>query len=79
VKENGDILLLANKRLHFYKTEVQGKTDYSIEFKNMYQVVDNRFYSMNGGVIMIPQEYKDKDGDGNLVISSNFSPKIQNS
>lgn len=72
VKENGDILLLANKRLHFYKTQVQGKTDYSIEFKNLYQVVDNRFYSMNGGVIMIPQEYKDKDGDGNLVISSRF-------
>ncbi len=38
----------------------------------MYQVADNRFYSINGGVILIPQEYKDKDGDGNLVISSKF-------
>lgn len=72
VKENGDILLLADKRLHFYKTEVQGKTDYSIEFKNMYQVADNRFYSINGGVIMVPQEFKDKDSDGNLIISSQF-------
>ena len=72
VKENGDLLLLGDKRLHFYKTEVQGKTDYSVEFKNMFQVADKRFYSINGGVILIPQEYKDKDAEGNLIISSQF-------
>ncbi len=72
LKENGDLLLLGDKRLHFYKTEVQGKTDYSVEFKNMFQVTDNRFYSINGGVILIPQEYKDKDAEGNLIISSQF-------
>lgn len=70
--DDGGILLLKGKRLNFYKTEVQGQTDYSIEFKDMYIVQDGVFYSMKGGVIRIPQEYKSRDEDGNLLISGQF-------
>lgn len=69
IAENGDLILLKGKRLAFYKTEVQGDTDYSVEFKGIYTIEDKIFYSMNGGTIMIPAEYKKKDDDGNLIVS----------
>src|SRR5665648_138916 len=69
LNDNGDLTLFDSKRLNFYKTEVQGKTDFSIEFKNIYQVENGTFYSIGGGVIVVPQEYKTKDKDENLVIS----------
>ncbi|MBR0599513.1 transglycosylase domain-containing protein [Clostridiales bacterium BAD-6] len=70
--DNGGIKLFKGKRLNFYKTEVQGQIDYSVEFKDMYVVQDGIFYSMKGGVIQIPQQYKSKDEDGNLIIDGKF-------
>jgi penicillin-binding protein 1A len=70
--DDGGIIMTQGKRLNFYKTEVQGKTDYSIEFKDMYVIQDGIFCCINGGVINIPQQYKDKDRDGNLEISGQF-------
>lgn len=71
--DDGGIILLKGKLLNFYKTEVQGQIDYSVEFKDMYVVQDGIFYCINnGGVIKIPQQYKSKDNDGNLVISGQF-------
>lgn len=70
--DDGGIVLLEKKRLNFYKTEVQGQIDYSVEFKDMYVVEDGIFYCIKGGVIRIPQQYKSKDADGNLVISGQF-------
>jgi len=70
--ENGGIVLLKGNRLNFYKTEVQGQIDYSVEFKDMYLVEEGVFYCIKGGFIQIPQEYKSKDNDGNLVISGEF-------
>ncbi len=69
---DGGIVLLKGKRLNFYKTEVQGKIDYSVEFKDIYTVEDGIFYVIKGGVIKIPQQYKSRDDDGNLVISGQF-------
>lgn len=69
---NGELILLKNKRLNFYKTEVQGETDYSIEFKNMFSIEDKVFYSISGGTVLIPAQYKTKDNDGNLMISQDF-------
>lgn len=74
-KDNGDLILFKGHRLNFYKTEVQGKIDYSVEFNDMYIEEDKTFYSIDGGVITIPQEYKTKDEDGNLIISSDFFKK----
>lgn len=67
---NGDLKLLAGKRLNFYQTSVQGGTDVSIEFKNLYIVENDVFYSIQGGTILIPQQYKSRDNDKNAIISA---------
>jgi len=74
----GKLKIFKDGRLNFYRTEVQGNVDYSIEFKNMYTVIDGIFYSINGGFISIPKEYKDRDSDGNLIISAGFFEKNPN-
>ncbi len=70
--DDGGIILLKGKRLNFYKVKVHGETDYNIEFKDMYIMQDGIFYSIKGGIINIPQQYKSKDDEGNLVISGTF-------
>lgn len=67
--DNGDLLIFKDRRLNFYKTEVKGVVDYSVEFKNVYKVEDGTFYSYNGGIILIPAEYKSRDADGNIIVS----------
>lgn len=68
--DNGDLMLYGGKRLNFYKTTVQGNIDISIEFKNMYTMENGIFYSIQGGTILIPQQYKTRDNDGNAIISA---------
>ncbi|MDR3296184.1 MAG: transglycosylase domain-containing protein [Clostridiales Family XIII bacterium] len=69
---DGSLKLLAGKRLNFYATQVQGATDYSVEFKDLYLLEDKTYYIIRGGTILIPQSYKTRDGDGNLILSSDF-------
>ena len=70
--DNGSLMIFDQKRLNIFKTDVGGKVDYSIEFKKLYQNVDHLFYSYGGGVILIPAEYKERNSDGNVIISKNF-------
>ena len=70
--DNGDLKLLSGKRLNFYQTSVQGKSDVSIEFKNMYLIEDGVFYSIQGGVILIPSDYKTRDKDKNVIIDASL-------
>lgn len=70
--DDGSLTVFRGKRLNFYDTTVAGKTDISVEFKNMYIVENNTFYTIAGGYINIPQQYKSKDNDGNLVVSAQF-------
>ncbi len=73
VNDDGSITIMAGKRLNIYDTEVNGTVDYSLEFKAMYTTGDDgRLYTMSGGYINIPQEFKSKDSDGNLVISADL-------
>lgn len=72
IDEKGNLVLLSGFRLNFYRTEAQGKTDYKIEFKSMYEVSDSIFYSIPGGYLLIPAEYKTKDGKGNLIIDKEY-------
>ena len=72
MNEDGSMTVYAGKRLNIYDTTVQGQTDYSVEFKNMYVYEDDILYSINGGYVNIPQNYKSKDEDGNLVIAASF-------
>lgn len=70
--DDGSLLLYAGEHLHFYDTIVNGETDYSIEFKSMYFWEDDEFYCIPGGYINVPQKYKSKDDDENLIISAEF-------
>jgi len=72
VLPSGSLKIFGGNRLNFFKTEVQGNVDYSVEFKNMYIETDGIFYSIGGGFISIPREYKDRDGEGNLIVSAQF-------
>lgn len=70
--DDGSLTVFAGKRLAIYNTTVQGQTDYSVEFKNMYTVDNGKFYSIPGGYLNIPQSYKSRDSQDNLVISADF-------
>ena len=69
--DKGQLIITPGKRLAVYDTKVNGTTDYSLEFKSMYKLEDGTLYSINGGFVNIPAEFKSKDGD-NLVISADF-------
>ncbi|MBR3719667.1 MAG: penicillin-binding protein [Firmicutes bacterium] len=69
---NGDLKLLADKRLNFYKTSSGNGTDFTIEFKNMYERIDGLLYSIEGGSWAIASEYKTRDDAGNMIISAKF-------
>lgn len=72
VDPEGNLILLAGKRLNFYKTQTSSGTDYSIEFKNLYHITDGVFYVNNGGTINIGKKYKSRDDAGNLIIEESF-------
>lgn len=70
--DDGSLTIFAGKRLAIYNTTVGGKTDYSVELKSMYSIENGKFYSIPGGYINIPQPYKSRDKDNNLVVSTQF-------
>ena len=69
--EDGSVTVFIGNRLNVYTTTVGGETDYSVEFKNMYVYDENdELHSIEGGYLNIPQPYKTRDKDDNLVISA---------
>ena len=72
VNENGSMTVFKGNRLNIYKTEVKNNVDYSVEFKGIYTIEDGTFYTISSGYVMIPVEFKSRDDDGNLIISSDF-------
>ncbi|QIB69848.1 hypothetical protein Ami103574_11175 [Aminipila butyrica] len=76
---DGSLTLYKGKRLQFSRVEYQGTSDINLEYKNMYTLDDGVFYRIDGGVASIPAQYKTKDAEGNLVISSTLfkeMPKV---
>ena len=69
---NGDLKLLKDKRLNFYKTTSGNGTDYTIEFKNMYEKSEGLLYSIEGGNWAVASEYKTRDDNGDMIISAKF-------
>lgn len=69
---DGSLKLLKGNRLNFYRTVVSGQEDISLEFKSMYVIEDDVFYSIEGGNIAVPQQYKSRDEDGNAIISAAY-------
>ncbi|MDY6038467.1 MAG: transglycosylase domain-containing protein [Eubacterium sp.] len=79
IRKDGSMLIYYGKDLNIYTTEVQGKTDYSLEFKNMYSFDESGIlYSIQGGFINIPQEFKTIDKENNLIISADFLKAKEN-
>lgn len=72
IKDDGTMVVFKNNRLNIYKTEVNKKVDYSVEFKPMYVVEDGKFYTISAGFISIPTQYKSRDEDGNLILHKDF-------
>lgn len=72
VNEDGSMTIFKGNRLNIYKTEVNKKVEYSLEFKGIYTIDDGVFYTISAGHILIPNQYKDRDDDGNLVINKEF-------
>ncbi len=72
VDSDGNLVIYGGKRLNFYKTESAGVTDYTIEFKNLYQVESGVFYVINGGNIFIDSKYKERTDTGDLIINKSF-------
>ena len=72
VDNDGNVIIYGGKRLNFYKTEVAGVRDYTIEFKNLYQIESGVFYVINGGNIIIDSKYKEKNDSGDLIIDKSF-------
>jgi len=68
----GNMVLYKGGRFNLYRTTVNGTTDYSIEFKPMYIQKNGVFYTIESGAILIPQQYKSEDKDGNVVIDASF-------
>ena len=73
VKKDGSFTIKKNHKLHIYETEVNGETDYSLEFKNYYFYDDNDIlYSIAGGYLNIPAAYKTVDSKGNVTVDKAF-------
>jgi penicillin-binding protein 1A len=69
---NGSLKLFADKRLNFFKTTGGNGTDYTIEFKSMYEKSEGLLYSIEGGNWSIASEYKTRDDNGDMIISRQF-------
>lgn len=78
LNKDGSMTIFKNHRLNFYKTQVQGNIDYSVEFKPTYLIEDRIFYCIPGGYISISPEYKKRNEDGDLILSKDFLEKHSN-
>ncbi|MBE6032695.1 MAG: PBP1A family penicillin-binding protein [Clostridiales bacterium] len=72
MNEDGSMTIFKGNRLNIYRTEANGIVDFTLEFKPMYMIEEDIFYSRQGGYILIPTEYKSRDDEGNLIISKAF-------
>ena len=73
VNDDGSITIKADHKLEIYETEVNGETDYSLEFKTYYFYDDDDIlYSISGGYLNIPMNYKSADSKGNVTIDKAF-------
>ena len=71
--EDGSMMIYANRRLNFYRTQVGDEIEYSMEFKPYYcRKSDGKLYVSTGGHILIDKKYKTRDDSGNMILSADF-------
>lgn len=71
-EKNGDLIFLPKAKVNVYDTKVNGKVDYSLELKSVYKRKNGQIYSINGGYINVPSDYKEKTKEGKLKIKGSF-------
>ncbi|MBQ1390975.1 MAG: transglycosylase domain-containing protein, partial [Firmicutes bacterium] len=72
-RADGSAVVHYGGALNIYETEVGNATDYSIEFKDYYiHDEDWQLYSISGGYLNVPMDYKSSAGDDGVVISAEF-------
>ena len=72
-REDGSMIIFADKRLGVYRTEGGGgELGIELEFKDFYTLPEGVLYMARGGQIPIPAEYKGIDSDGNLILSKKY-------
>ena len=70
---DGRMIIYSGNFLKIYKTDVNGATDYSLELPPMYLYDDNwEYYTIAGGYVNVPMNYKSANSDGDLIISADF-------
>ncbi|MBR0307357.1 MAG: transglycosylase domain-containing protein [Mogibacterium sp.] len=73
VNDDGSFTIMAGHKMPIYETEVDSGIEYSIEFRDYYIYDDNDIlYSINGGYLNIPADYKTADENGNVTISADY-------
>lgn len=72
IRKDGSMVIYAGKRLKIYKTESNGVIDFALELPTMYDYEYGQLYSINGGIIAIPQKYKTRTSKGHIVISKEY-------
>ncbi|MDR0357283.1 MAG: transglycosylase domain-containing protein, partial [Clostridiales Family XIII bacterium] len=74
--EDGSLLLLKSTsenpvRLAYYNTTVGNEKEVSMEFRAFYLIDENgKLFTVQGGVVGIPLEYKTMQEDGNVILSA---------
>ena len=70
---DGTMIIYYGRNLHIYETYVGDSVDYSLEFPSMYDYDEDwNYYTIPGGFINIPMNYKSANSDGDLIIKPEF-------
>ena len=70
---DGRMIIYYGNFLKIYETTVGDAIDYSLELPPMYYYDENwDYYSIAGGYINVPMNYKSANSDGDLIISAEF-------
>ena len=70
--ENKNLILKKNRRLIFKNSTIPGHSDYTIKLKSIYKMSAGTLYSISDTTILIPQQYKSLNSNGDLVIDKKF-------
>ena len=72
VDDKGNVILKKGHRLSFVRTENNGNENISIQMHPLYIKRKGALYSIENSQVLVPQQYKALNADGNLIISAKF-------
>ena len=72
VDDKGNVILKKGHRLSFVSSNKDGNENNSIQMRPLYIKKKGTLYSIENSQLLVPQQYKALNADGNLIISSKF-------